>query len=68
MIDQRPHGRPGRIGHADKVDGGQFGRHPMWTDLPTLLARVATAVETGEELAGYEPFVTGRGELDWDIL
>ncbi len=68
VIDQRPHGRPGRIGAADKVDGGQFHRHPMWTDLPTLLARFATAIETGEPLHFYEPVVTEQGVLKWEIL
>jgi cell wall assembly regulator SMI1 len=69
VIDQRPvGGRPGWIGERDKVDGGQFGKHEMWSSLPVLFDRVATAMETGEVLDSYERTVTEEGELDWAFL
>ncbi|MGW8376043.1 SMI1/KNR4 family protein [Streptomyces sp. ODS28] len=68
VLDQRPTAPlPGRIGRADHEQGCRFLPHPMWESLPALFAATATALETGEAVGSYEPFVTADGELDWDI-
>ncbi|TDC09010.1 SMI1/KNR4 family protein [Streptomyces sp. 8K308] len=67
VIDQRPSTWRGRVGKADHEQGCFFPRHAMWASLPALLHWTATALETGDVVDGYEPFVTAEGELDWDI-
>ncbi|MFJ9562763.1 SMI1/KNR4 family protein [Streptomyces fuscichromogenes] len=67
IVDQRQYRRTGRIGNADHEMGCWFDSHPMWASLPALLEATATALETGESLAGCLPVVK-RGELYWEVV
>jgi cell wall assembly regulator SMI1 len=66
VVDQRRHGRRGRIGDADHETGCSFSRSPVWASLPALLAATATALETGEPMEGYCRTAVDGTELEWE--
>ncbi|MDT7842113.1 SMI1/KNR4 family protein [Streptomyces justiciae] len=66
VVDQRRHGRRGRIGDADHETGCSFSPSPMWASLPALLDATATALETGEPVEGYCRVAVDETELEWE--
>lgn len=68
VVDLRPTRLRGRIGDACHGDLCQFREHPRWSSLRSLFEMTATALETGGPLEGCEPFVTGKGELEWELV
>jgi len=66
VVDQRRHGRRGRIGDADHETGCSFSASPIWASLPALLDATATALETGEPMEGYRRVAVDETELEWE--